>query len=301
MISYIGGKSRISSFIVPYYPKDIETYVEPFSGMFWCFFNMDLTKFSNLKTIVYNDFNPLNSNLFKCVKNHQLLLNECEKIEVQKKGMPTPIVCKNNFNKFQKEIFNSDLVIGDEPDYQIAAKYVYVLTQVFSGSNPAKSSFIDLKGKYHSKFTSFKNKLKTKKWQNLFEKITFVENSDFEELINKYDSPTTYFYCDPPYYKTEKYYANHDFGLETHERLANCLKNIKGRFSLSYYHFDELEKWFPKNQYQWESKVFHKSAMAKSGKSQTKGTELLIMNYTTSSKSRVAVPSVSDDDFDFSL
>jgi DNA adenine methylase len=282
MISYIGGKSRISSFIVPFYPKDTETYLECFSGMFWCFFNMDLKDYPNLKNIVYNDFNPLNTNLFKCVKDHQKLLNECNKIVVQEKGVfPTDPVCKENFNNFQKEIYSEDLVIGDEPNYEIAAKYAYVLTQVFSGANPQKSKFIDLKGKYHSKFTSFKNKLSDHKWQKLFESITHVENMDFQEVIEKYDGDKTYVYADPPYYIVGEgsYYSKHDFTNQDHLRLAETLKKMKGKFSLSYYHFDLLEEWFPRDEYKWESKEFHKAAMAKSGKSQTKGTELLIMNY----------------------
>ena len=48
MISYIGGKARIGKWIVPFIPRDIETYVEPFSGMFWVFFNMDLERYPNL-------------------------------------------------------------------------------------------------------------------------------------------------------------------------------------------------------------------------------------------------------------
>ena len=65
MLSYIGGKSKIGKWIVPFYPTDMETYVETFGGMFWCFFNMDLSMYPNLKKVVYNDFNPLNYNLFK--------------------------------------------------------------------------------------------------------------------------------------------------------------------------------------------------------------------------------------------
>lgn len=282
MISYIGGKSRISSFITPFYPKDMETYVECFSGMYWCFFNMNIEEYPNLKTIVYNDFNPLNTNLFKCVKNHQELLKECNKLVVQEKGVsPTNPICKENFNKFQKELYSKDLVIGDEPNYELAAKYVYVLTQVFSGANPEKSKFIDLKGNYHSKFTSFKNKLANPKWQKMFESITHFENMDFEEVIKKYDGDKTYIYSDPPYYIVGEgnYYSKHDFTREDHLRLANTLKSIKGKFSLSYYHFEQLEEWFPRADYKWESKEFHKAAMAKSGKAQTKGTELLIMNY----------------------
>ena len=33
-LSYIGGKSRIGTWIRNYIPSDIETYVESFSGMF---------------------------------------------------------------------------------------------------------------------------------------------------------------------------------------------------------------------------------------------------------------------------
>ena len=279
-ISYIGGKSRISSWIVPFYPKDIETYVEGFGGMYWCFFNMDLSNYPKLKNIVYNDFNPLNANLFKCVRNHQELLKECDKLVVQEKGViPTNPICKQNFENFQKEIFSNDFVIGDEPNYEVAAKYVYVLTQVFSGSKPETSKFIDLKGNYHSKFTSFKNKLKNEKYQKLFESITHVENMDFEDLLKKYDSPTTYFYMDPPYYKTENYYSNHDFDVNDHIRLSNTLKSLKGKWSLSYYDFPLLSEWFPKDEYVWASKQFAKAAAAKKGVSQNMGEELLIMNY----------------------
>jgi len=280
MISYIGGKSRIGKWIVPFYPKDMETYVEGFSGMFWCFFNMDIEHYPNLKNIVYNDFNPLNANLFKCVRNHSRLLEECDKLVVQEKGVvPTNPICKQNFENFQKEIFANDFIIGDEPNYEVAAKYVYVLTQVFSGSKPETSKFIDLKGNYHSKFTSFKNKLGNQKYQKLFESITIVENMDFEDLLTKYDSPTTYFYMDPPYWKTENYYSNHDFDVNDHLRLADKLKSIKGKWSLSYYDFPLLSEWFPKDKYNWEKKLFAKAAAAKKDVSQNMGEELLIMNY----------------------
>ena len=281
MISYIGGKSSISkALIIPNIPNDIENYIEVFGGMYWVFFKMNLEDYPNLKKIVYNDFNPLNANLFRCVKNHKRLLESCKKLPVQIKDVvPTPPECEDFFNKIQSKIFDQSFVVPNEPDYDLAAEYALVLTNVFSGSNPSKSKFIDLKGKYHSKFTSFMNKLSDVKWQKLFESITNIENMDFQDVIEKYDSQKSYFYCDPPYWKTEKYYANHDFGLETHERLVNVLKNMKGKFSLSYYYFDKLEEWFPKDEYNWISKDFNKAAAAKSGKEQTKGTELLVMNY----------------------
>jgi DNA adenine methylase len=279
MISYIGGKSKIGKWIVPFYPTDMETYVEPFSGMFWCFFNMDLEKYPNLKKVVYNDFNPLNYNLFQCVQNPSELQRVMDEIEVQQVGViDTSIELKEKFNTFQSEIFGEGFKVGN-CDYLTAAKYVYVLSQVFSGSKPEISNFIDLKGKYRSKYLAFRDKLSKPNWVDHFLKITDVENLDFQDVIEKYDSPSTYFYVDPPYWKTENYYSNHDFDRDDHERLAIALNNIQGKFSLSYYDFELLHDWFPETKNRWEKKEFAKAAAAKKGTKQNMGEELLILNY----------------------
>jgi len=279
MLSYIGGKSKIGKWIVPFYPKDMETYVETFGGMFWCFFNMDLSLYPNLKKVVYNDFNPLNYNLFQCVQNPTELKRAMDAIPVQQFGVSnTPPEMREQFVRFQSEIFAEGIVVQPY-DYEIAAKYAYVLTQVFSGSKPETSSFIDLKGNYKSKFITFRDKLSKPAWIAHFDKITHVENLDFEDVIRKYDSPTTYIYLDPPYWKTENYYNNHDFDREDHERLANVLNSVQGKFSLSYYDFPLLHDWFPEDRFRWERKEFAKAAAAKKNTKQNMGEELLILNY----------------------
>lgn len=279
MLSYIGGKSKIGKWIVPFYDKNMETYLETFGGMFWCFYNMDLKQFPNLNKVVYNDFNPLNYNLFKCVQNPTELLRSINSIDCQKFGVEdTPEIYREQFVSFQSEIFNEGFMINGT-DYDVAAKYVYVLTQVFSGSKPETSKFIDLKGKYKSKFLTFRDKLLKPDWIDHFMKITDVENMDFADVIQKYDSPSTYIYLDPPYWKTENYYSNHDFDRDDHERLANVLDEVKGKFSLSYYDFDLLREWFPEDRYTWVRKEFAKAAAAKKGEKQNMGEELLIMNY----------------------
>lgn len=271
MFSYIGGKSTIGRWIQEYVPDDIETYVENFSGAFWVFFNLDLDKLKNLKKVVYNDFNKLNCNLFACIKNHKKFYDFIKDIPAQE---------KERFIEYQKHCFSSDFKFDSKnPDFQLGLEYIYVVTQVFSGSKPETSSFIDLKGKYKSKFDTFKGKLINPKWIKYIDKITDIENLDFEECTKKYDSEKTYNYNDPPYWKTEKYYSKHDFGESDHLRLAESLKSMKGKFSLSYYDFPQLSEWYPKDQFRWESKEFSKNSMASSGKKQTKGTELLIMNY----------------------
>lgn len=298
-LSYIGGKSRIGTWIRNYIPYDTETFVEPFSGMFWVFFKLELPNYPNLKKVVYNDFNPLNVNLFNCIKNYVDFYEVIKDYKSQNKKL---------FDKFQKEIFHPDFQVDlTTPDYHTAAKYAYILSQVWSGTNPEKGKFIDLKGKYRSKFDSFKSKLVDTKWQKYFDKITVCECLDFEDVIKKYDSEKTYFYCDPPYFKTENYYANHEFGISTHQRLADTLKNIEGKFSLSYYYFDQLDEWFSKDEYIWQSKEFSKAAMAKAGKAQTKGVELLIMNYGDRPNQIETVIDTNEEDngddldFDFSI
>ncbi len=278
MISYIGGKARIGKWIKTHIPSDIETYVEGFSGMFWVFFNMDLNDYPNLKTVVYNDFNGLNANLMKWSKQYDVLHTELLKYPCQQLGVvDTPPEYEQMFNEYQKEVFKDDLVITEENGLEIACKYVYVLAQVFSGSKPETANYMDYKGKYRCKVLVFMDKLKNPKYREHFDKITFIENQDFQTVVEKYDSPTTYFYMDPPYWKTENYYSNHDFDSKDHERLATTIKNIKGKFSLSYYDFPLLSEWFPKDEYNWVQKDFSKAASTK--KEKNLGTEILVMNY----------------------
>jgi DNA adenine methylase len=64
-----------------------------------------------------------------------------------------------------------------------------------------------------------------------------IENKDFEKLIRQYDRPVSFFYLDPPYFDTEKYYKNvgeEGFQKEDHIRLRDALLSIEGKFLLSY-------------------------------------------------------------------
>jgi site-specific DNA-adenine methylase len=179
MISYIGGKARIGKWIVPFIPKDIETYVEAFSGMFWVFFKMDLNSYPNLKTVVYNDFNGLNANLFDCCRDYDRLWDEVSKYPCQQLGIEdTPSEYREMFDEYQKEVFHSGVTITQENKYEIASKYVYVLTQIFSGSKPETSSYIDYKGKYRCKVLIFLDKLKNPEYRKHFDR------GDHERLAN---------------------------------------------------------------------------------------------------------------------
>ena len=164
-------------------------------------------------------------------------------------------------------------------DQMAAMQYVYLLTNCFSGASAVEATFTDDSKKNSSKFAAFHKKLNDEDNIRRLKNITTCENLSFEQVIEKYDSPHTYFYCDPPYWQTEDYYSLHGFGREQHFQLQECLHNMQGMFSLSYYDFPELSGMYPPNEFKWEKKEFVKASGAKEGQAQSIGQELLIMNY----------------------
>ena len=70
-----------------------------------------------------------------------------------------------------------------------------------------------------------------------------ITNKDWKRLINKYDGNDTFFYLDPPYSTASdnKNYENNDVSID---ELYDTLKNIKGKFLLSYDHNKEIKNKF---------------------------------------------------------
>lgn len=302
MISYIGGKYRMAKWIGGYVPNNIELFAEIFGGAFWTYLKSDVYKIPTLKEVHYNDFNRLMVNMFACSKDTSEFAKHFEKIESQKNEL---------FNTYRDKVIGmqNDKTINDIkiPNYDLGYQYPYLLTQVFSGVGvKPNTKMTDLKGKYKSKFESFRNRLTDPKFTCKLEKITECHNLDFEKAVERLDSENAFLYFDPPYYDTETYYSFHDFGRDDHLRLADTMKNMKGLFALSYYEFDELKEWFPpvelkveedkkgnttvlneeevikalsEGKYVWVKKDFAKARSAKKGVKQNKGTELLILNY----------------------
>ena len=112
---------------------------------------------------------------------------------------------------------------------------------------------------------------------------TIIENKDFEKLIGQYDRPISFFYCDPPYYNTEDYYDGGGFGKDDHERLANTLCNIQGKFLLSYNDCPEIRELYQRPGILIEgiTRINNIAQRYEGGKQYS---ELLISNYDTSER-----------------
>jgi hypothetical protein len=143
---------------------------------------------------------------------------------------------------------------------------------------------MDYKGKYKCKYDTFKNKLTDPKFRRYLDRITFVENMDFEEL-----SKSTIL---QPLISIQTHHIGKQKTIiltmtlieMTMKDWQMLLLKAQGKFALSYYHFDLLEEWFPRDEYVWEVKEFAKAASGTKGKKQNMGEELLIMNYDPNPK-----------------
>jgi DNA adenine methylase len=239
IIPYLGGKSKFANFIVPNIPTDISTYVEPFGGMFGIFFALDFTKIKDVN-FIYNDKNNLNYLLFKNLKNDKFidLVKETE-------------VDREYYRSCLKNIIT-------EKDEMLLSLYWLVILCCSSPYEIGKDSW-----RSSVEFEIFK--MKHIAYSHHLSKIDKIHNYDYQKIIEMYDSESTFFYVDPPYFGKEEYYINHDFNKNSHKELSEFLNNIQGKFLLSYYQFDGIESLYPNCRFESKSTIM--------------GTELIIMNY----------------------
>ena len=282
MFPYIGGKKHHSRWIDPLFPSESKTYVEVFGGAMWLYWMSG--KFPVDKN-VYNDFNRHLANVFLCSSTDPV------KMEQTCKSYYKDLHDAGKFTEHRDEVFSVYSQHFPIPDYDLAAKYMLCQLQIFAGGNGlTDQSKMYYNKNYKAKFKTFTEKFQQVRYLDKLKHLT-VENIDCRDLIRKYDHKDTFFYVDPPYFKLESYYTEDEFGKGDHLELIDLLKQLKGKWALSYYHFDELEKMLPRDKYHWheETTITNNGLVKVDGAERKDGseaagvrperTELLIMNY----------------------
>lgn len=104
-----------------------------------------------------------------------------------------------------------------------------------------------------------------------------IENRPATDVIRLYDSPTTLFYCDPPYVHDTRGDASaykHEMDNEQHKELADTLNSVKGKVAFSNYECELLARLYPE-------KRWHKTCSKPKTNHSTKGKriEVLWTNY----------------------
>jgi DNA adenine methylase len=258
----MGGKAHHIKHLDKLFPLTMSTFVDVFGGAGWVSVKSDVAQ--RAQTNVYNDLNPYLANIFAEFSR--------DPEQVKQQLMAWPQQDKQLYKQFQQDIFGD---VKPELNLLTAAKYLYLEVQSFTGNTLGLTSSVYFDKKNIHGLNPLLKKLSTDKITNRLKKLT-VENLNAIDVIKKYDSATTFFYVDPPYYEKEHYYTQ-AFGKNEHKLLADCLNNIQGQFALSYYDFDELNTWFPENKF--TRTTYNVSKQSSSRTNKQRGTELVIRNY----------------------
>lgn len=200
---WVGGKSRLAKDIISLMPEH-KTYIEVFGGAGSVLYQKEPSKLE-----VFNDINNELINLHLCIKNRpqtlSIYLNQM-------------LVSRTLFYYIRNK------KIKPKNNIERAAFYLYLLTQSF-GSKTTTFGMHAKSGRrpksIYKSYQAFSDRLK----------YVTIENKSFSELIKLYDKPDSFFYLDPPYVKTERYYQNiGEFGTAQHEELADIYQKCKASF-----------------------------------------------------------------------
>lgn len=248
--------------IVSLFPIQFERYIEVFGGGGWVLFHKKPGPFE-----VYNDFNGLLVNLYRCVRDKpeelidalRFVLNSREDFEYIR-------------NALARDSLMSDVKRASFFYQLIRYSYASGLTSFASQPHDMEANFELIRQAHHR-----------------LRKV-IIENKDFEKLIGQYDRPVSFFYLDPPYYATEGYYQNvgeDGFTERDHIRLWEALLAIDGKFLLSY---NDCE--FVRELYDAPGIWIMETSRINNIKQRYDGgcqfSELLIANYDLRERSRLA-------------
>jgi DNA adenine methylase len=109
-----------------------------------------------------------------------------------------------------------------------------------------------------------------------------IENAPAVEVIRRYDSPETLFYCDPPYPHDSRSDLNaygYEMSDDQHRELASVLRNVQGKVAVSSYHSQLMDEIFDGwTCIEMPAKKAH-SSNTKSDGLKTERSEVLWVNY----------------------
>jgi DNA adenine methylase len=207
-ISYLGGKSRLAKQIVKMLPEH-QTYVEPFCGAAWVFFEKEPSKVE-----VINDMNLDLVTFWRVIQNH---------LEEFLRHFKHCVI--------SREIF--DILNRTDPttltDIQRAVRFYYLQRTGFGGKTVGRVMPASKTRPPSLNLNTLAEGILEVHWR--MKRVT-IERMEALNCILRHDTPNTLFYLDPPYYGFEKDYAV-VWPREKFTEMAGLLNSIKGAFILS--------------------------------------------------------------------
>jgi DNA adenine methylase len=248
-LSYIGGKNRLAKQLISLLPEH-KTYVEPFAGGAQVFFHKEPSAVE-----VLNDLDGEIVNFFRVCQWHHEELSRYLKFCVTSRklyddllsmnpNLPTDIQRAGRFFYLQKNCYGG-LVLKRHYHYGVTQRPNYILERIPEVLRATSERLLDVQ----------------------------IECLPYEEILERYDRPTTLFYLDPPYYARKLYrfnFTDDDFAL-----LKERLSKLKGRFMLSLNDVPEVRRMF--SQFHIKRTALAYSAAKGAGR---RYGEVIISNFT---------------------
>lgn len=214
----MGGKSKLRAEIISLMPRH-QTYIELFGGAGWVLFAKPSSQIE-----VFNDIDRGLINLYMAIRDNVQLFYETLK--------QYPI-SQDLFKEISERYTNSGH--GEnikDVNVLLACDTYYLIMNSFNGmmASPSFSMSKARKSNY-SKF--FKTD-----WPVISERLkeVVITAEDFSTIIKKYDDKNSFFYIDAPYTMAtdNQHYYHKSFSENDHQRLAEQLSSISGKFLMSY-------------------------------------------------------------------
>jgi DNA adenine methylase len=233
--TYFGGKFMHADFVISKLPQT-KSFVEVFGGSAVIMINKPPVQIET-----YNDINSRVVNFFKVLReNPDKLL---EQIYLTPYAREEYIYDYNHINE------------GDE--LERARKFFVTVNQSFCGTTSRqtgwKMSTNETRANISEAISRWLSKIPN--LQVIVERLRKIQitNFDFRVIFEKFDSPNTIFYCDPPYMHDVRC-NNNDYEFEMsqqdHIELLNLAMSAKGKVAISGYDnelYNDLLKGFHKS------------------------------------------------------
>lgn len=249
-LKYVGGKNDIIEQFIDHFPKNIDTYYEPFLGGGSVLFRLlDMLESKNIKInkIKVNDNNKILIETYNNIKNNlkqyilkldEIIDNYIRAQDIQYEKRHKFIIEEQNINDYihrgKSYVFYYYRHLYNETN-DIFLKSVLFL---FLNKTCFRGLYRESKNGFNVPFGNYKNP----NFYNIenLEKISFLLNKYNVQLVNMdykdflvgislYD----FVYLDPPYYDTFTKYIEGDFDKNDQIKLYNIINAFSCKFLLS--------------------------------------------------------------------
>jgi DNA adenine methylase len=208
---YIGSKAKLLDFILPQLPYH-GRYIEVFGGS-----GAVLLARQSEPLEVYNDKNTILTDFFEVLQNH---------IQEFMQRLDTTIHSREEF-EWCRDTWHSCANLVER-----VARWYYAYYYSYNGMGTTWHRMTHDNAAHIGKLFNRLPELLTVHHRI---KNTIIENTNWQDILTKYDDTRSVFYIDPPYYQGDKGYYLYTMCKEEHAQLLNKIFTLKGHVVLSGY------------------------------------------------------------------